>query len=64
MHKDWCGKPCEDCGKPCWVDESIPCSPSCEMLSEDGFPIDIEACFSCGCDAYESMKAYLHDIII
>ena len=64
MHKEWCGKPCGECSKPCWADESMPCSPDCEKLGEDGFPIDIEVCLQYGCDAYESMLAYLKATII
>ena len=58
MHKEWCGFPCGYCEKPCCVDESIPCSPDCEMLGEDGSPIDIEACLRNGCDAYESAEVF------
>ena len=36
MHKDWCGKPCYKCTKPCRLDESIPCSPDCEHLGANG----------------------------
>lgn len=36
MHKDWCGKSCGDCKKPCRLDESIACSPDCEFLGENG----------------------------
>lgn len=36
MHKDWCGKPCCDCEHPCRLDESISCSPDCELLGENG----------------------------
>jgi len=36
MHKDWCGKPCADCENPCTLDESMPCSPDCEALGENG----------------------------
>ena len=53
MHKDWCGKSCADCKNPCKLDESIPCSPDCTFLGEDGFPTDIEKCRAFGCDAIE-----------
>ena len=36
MHKNWCGKACCDCKNPCKLDESIPCSPDCEFLGENG----------------------------
>ena len=36
MHKFWCGKACSECETPCKLDESIPCSPDCEFLNEDG----------------------------
>ena len=62
MHKEWCGQACDGCVKPCWVDESMPCSPDCENLGLDGLPIDIEACLRDGCDAYESIEAYLESI--
>lgn len=47
-HKDWCGKPCAECASPCGLDESIPCSPDCPNLSEDGMPSGDECR---GCDA-------------
>ena len=49
----WCGKSCAECANPCQLDESMPCSPSCELLGEDGTPIDDEECIAIGCDAYE-----------
>lgn len=36
MHKDWCGKPCSECENPCALDMSMPCSPDCECLGENG----------------------------
>ena len=36
MHKEWCGKSCSDCKKPCRLDESIACSPDCEHLGANG----------------------------
>ena len=47
-HKEWCGNPCAECKNPCRLDESIPCSPDCPNLSEDG--TQAGACK--GCDAY------------
>lgn len=35
MHKDWCGKPCDECANPCKLDESIRCSPDCPYLGEN-----------------------------
>ena len=46
MHKGWCGKPCCDCEHPCALDESIPCSPDCECLGENG-ETDCEECKQC-----------------
>ena len=46
MHKDWCGNPCCDCRSPCALDESIPCSPDCECLGENG-ETDCEDCRNC-----------------
>ena len=36
MHKNWCGNPCSECENPCALDESIPCSPDCDCLGENG----------------------------
>jgi len=49
-HKDWCGEKCSQCTKVCALDESIPCSPDCEELGEDGVP-EGESCQEC--DAYK-----------
>lgn len=46
MHKDWCGKTCADCAHPCFLDESIPCSPDCEHLGPNGETSCIE-CLAC-----------------
>lgn len=54
-HKEWCGKPCCDCSKPCSLDESIPCSPDCNALNPDGTR-DINVCLENGCDAVELHK--------
>ena len=47
-HKEWCGKPCADCLNPCRLDESMPCSPDCELLKEDG---SVDPILCAGCDA-------------
>ena len=52
MHKNWCGKPCFICASPCALDQTIPCSPDCENLREDGEP-DPEKCK--GCEVYEEI---------
>jgi hypothetical protein len=49
-HKDWCGKPCGECKKPCKLDEEIPCSPNCENLNNDGTR-KIKSCQESRCDA-------------
>ena len=49
-HKDWCGKRCENCEKPCNLDKNMPCSPDCGLLLPDGEQ-DKEACYQSGCDA-------------
>lgn len=49
-HKDWCGKPCGECDTSCRLDESMPCSPNCEALNEDGSR-NVEVCTAAGCDA-------------
>ena len=51
MHKLWCGNACCDCVSPCELDKSIPCSPDCAALNEDGSR-DIARCVASGCDAY------------
>jgi len=50
MHRLWCGRPCADCENPCKLDESIPCSPDCELLGKNGEWTHIE-CKKC--DAYK-----------
>ena len=50
-HKDWCGKPCADCEQPCALDESMPCSPDCDLLNADGTQ-DGDQCESC--DVYKN----------
>jgi len=49
-HKKWCGKPCADCSDPCALDQSMPCSPDCELLNADG-TVDATRCQVAGCDA-------------
>ena len=49
-HQEWCGLPCADCQNPCRLDESIPCSPDCELLKADG-SVDLQLC--AGCDAIQ-----------
>ena len=46
MHKEWCGKSCADCATSCRLDESMPCSPDCEFLGENG-ETDSPECQSC-----------------
>ena len=53
MHKDWCGKSCCDCTKPCKLDESIPCSPDCEHLGANGEHTSPECQ---NCEALDSQK--------
>jgi hypothetical protein len=55
-HKNWCGKPCSECKRPCALDESVPCSPSCELLGENGEPINLQKCWDNGCDAIENKE--------
>jgi hypothetical protein len=52
-HKGWCGKPCSDCKSPCSLDESMTCSPDCELMMPDGSRMK-DKCEECGCDAYAS----------
>ena len=60
-HANWCGKcECGDCElamkNECALDLSLPCSPSCELLGADGYPIDFAKCKACGCDAIEEIE--------
>ncbi|MCL1855092.1 MAG: hypothetical protein FWF86_05105 [Clostridia bacterium] len=50
MHKEWCGKPCPKCKSRCALDESMPCSPNCYLLSGDGQPKNLRKCLEYGCD--------------
>ena len=55
-HALWCGEGCCDCAHPCTLDESMPCSPDCEKLKEDGS-------FSAACVTCEVFQLYIHDLI-
>lgn len=59
MHKDWCGMPCCHCPSPCSLDESMPCSPDCEFLGENG-ETDCEECKRC--DAMLPQKELLEEL--
>lgn len=59
MHKDWCGMPCCHCPNPCSLDESMPCSPDCEFLGENG-ETDCEECRRC--DAMLPQKELLEEL--
>jgi len=50
MHKDWCGQECGSCQTSCALDESMPCSPCCELLGDEGQTIDYRKCLDAGCD--------------
>lgn len=54
-HANWCGKRCADC-EGCWLDESLPCSPDCELLGENGYPKNFMECKRSGCDAIEEIE--------
>lgn len=46
----YCGeRACSDCKTPCRLDESIPCSPDCENLTEEG-QILVKKCLESGCE--------------
>ena len=51
-HMNHCGKVCAECTDNCITDQSIPCSPDCVNLGEDGRPKD-ECIAECAefCDA-------------
>ena len=57
-HKDWCGSSCADCANPCTLDQSIPCSPDCELLRADGSR-NVRDCTAVGCDALISRIAII-----
>ena len=59
MHTDWCGMPCCHCPSPCSLDESMPCSPDCEFLGENG-ETDCEECRRC--DAMLPQKELLEEL--
>ena len=74
MHKKWCGNPCADCKTSCTLDESMPCSPDCEMLDDNGKPKNLRNCLESGCDAIicidkiqdavaDELKAYNEKIV-
>ena len=60
-HKEWCGNPCAYCTNHCQLDESMPCSPGCELLKEDG-SVEIHICQSVGCDAIDIKTVYEVDL--
>lgn len=51
MYKEWCGKACSECKTSCAADKSIPCSPDCRNINEDGSPFNLRDCLESGCDA-------------
>lgn len=50
--KEWCGRQCSECDLSCFLDESMPCSPDCENLNEDGSR-NVNVCKKASCDAYK-----------
>jgi hypothetical protein len=48
-HRNWCRKPCADCSSPCALDESIPCSPDCDNVNDDG-TLYLSGCINAKCD--------------
>ena len=54
-HKDWCGKPCGECIEPCYLDESMSCSPDCENLLPEGIRNE-QRCCETECDACMETK--------
>ena len=59
MYRKWCGKPCAYCETSCEADESIPCSPDCELLGEDGEITDYLKCLESGCDVIQIKELYI-----
>lgn len=53
MHKEWCGKKCENCRTSCSLDEELYCSPDCEFLGEDG-EMNFQTCHDC--DAWKALR--------
>jgi hypothetical protein len=51
-HNNWCGKPCGECENPCALDESMPCSPDCEVLNKDGTR-NTKICIENKCDVFK-----------
>lgn len=56
--KNWCGDKCAECNKSCILDQSIPCSPDCEKLTEDE-NIKIAECLKVGCEEIR----YIFDMV-
>lgn len=59
--KGYCGGECglmEEC-KNCELDLSMPCSPSCDNLTEDGM-IKIAKCLADGCEEVKYIFDSLH----
>ena len=55
LQREWCDNgQCSDCTAYCRLDESMPCSPDCENITEDGAFL-IEKCTAAKCDALESL---------
>ena len=52
---------CCDCQHPCRLDESIPCSPDCENLTDDGIVL-LAQCIADGCDAVASLLPDFEDM--
>lgn len=48
MHKDWCGKSCGECLKPCSTDIHNYCSPDCPELGTNGEHLS-PVCQECDC---------------
>ena len=59
MHQDWCGRPCDACDTSCVLDESIPCSPNCELLNENGDMADYLKCLERSCDVIQLRELFL-----
>ena len=55
--KGYCGRDCSEC-YGCDLDSSIPCSPSCENLTEDGM-IKIAECLKAECKEVK----YIFDVL-
>lgn len=55
-HKKWCGEVCGRCKYGCSLQDSIPCSPDCNLLSKDG-SYNIKQCIKVGCGAFRFKQA-------